>query len=339
MADLDRFKHAMQGVYGPFESLTPEHLVQWRPPPVGGHRGRYLWTDAFGVLNFLTLYKKTSDAKYKALAQSLIGTVHKVLGSTRDGKSRLPGATDGNALGGGLRIGKINAIGPDGDGQYHHYLTIWMFALNRMSLACGQTTYNDYAIALAKATHPRFFDDVKSSTPRMYWKIAMDLSSPLVASEGNADALDGYVVLSLLAASSEDPRCLATEIADYQRVIDRKGRHIVSHDMLDLGMTLWLAHWGSASSHSAQRLGARCIELFKELVSTGSLDGSSLNRLAFRDFGAVLGLRCYDVKGSRYEPQIHRLFKMWEEYLGAQPEDLKAINQVMYAAGLIPGGN
>ncbi|KAL8670004.1 MAG: hypothetical protein Q9168_005436 [Polycauliona sp. 1 TL-2023] len=260
---LERFKQAMEIVYGPFESLTLDQLAQWRPPATsGGHRGRYLWTDAFGVLNFLTLYKATSDAKYMTLVLALIATVHAVLGSTRDGKSRLPGATEENPWAGGLRIGKIHGSGPDGDGQYHHYLTIWMFALNCTSVATGQSKYNDYAIELAKAIHPRFFDNVRSSTPRMYWKLAMDMSRPLVASEGNADAIDGYVVFSLLAAAANDPSSLATEIADYQRVIDRKGQHVVSHDMLDLGMTLWLAHWGSASNRSAQQLATRCIGLF-----------------------------------------------------------------------------
>lgn len=90
----------------------------------------------------------------------------------------------------------------------------------------------------------------------------MDMSRPLVASEDNADALDGYAAFSLLAALAKVPQCPATEIADYQRVIDRKGQHVVSHDMLDLGMSLWLAHWGTASNSSAQQLGTRCIELF-----------------------------------------------------------------------------
>jgi hypothetical protein len=51
----------------------------------------------------------------------------------------------------------MDADGPDGDGQYHHYLTLWMFALNRMSLASGDRRYNDSAIALAKAIHGPFF--------------------------------------------------------------------------------------------------------------------------------------------------------------------------------------
>lgn len=55
--------------------------------------------------SFLTLYKEISDAKYMTLASALIDAVDTVLGSTVDENSRLPGATDENLWGGGLRIG------------------------------------------------------------------------------------------------------------------------------------------------------------------------------------------------------------------------------------------
>ncbi|KAL8725059.1 MAG: hypothetical protein Q9166_007590 [cf. Caloplaca sp. 2 TL-2023] len=337
-SQLDRFKRAMQVVYGPFESLSQEQAAQWTPPEnSGGHRGRYLWTDAFGVLNFLTLYKETTDRKYISLADNLIKTVHAVLGSTRDRKSRLPGAVEENPLGGGLRIGKMDEYGSDGDGQYHHYLSIWMFALNRMAIASGESNYNTQAIALAKAIHPHFFHDVTSAAPRMYWKIAMDMSRPLVASEGNLDAVDGFVVFRLLAAASGDPQCLADEVADYQRVIDRKGMHAVSNDTLDLGMSLWIAHWSHGTDKSAQQLGSRCLEKFDSLADQGLLESNFRRRLAFRDFGACLGLRCYRGDDPNYEPLAERLLVKWEIYVESQPEDLRPINQVMYAAAMIPG--
>ena len=94
-AHLMRFQQAMESIYGSFSAITDPHA--WTPPPKsGGHRGRYLWTDAFGVINFITLHHehtKTSsedtDNKYLTLARRLIETVHDVLGRTRDGKSRL----------------------------------------------------------------------------------------------------------------------------------------------------------------------------------------------------------------------------------------------------------
>ena len=268
---LERFEQAMQSVYGSFTFIP--NPSQWTPPPnSGGHRGRYLWTDAYGVLNLLTMHREYMQAigsgthtdqvektRYLVLAQRLVETVHGVLGRTRDGKSWLPGASDENPVGGGLRIGKMDERGPDGDGQYHHYLTVWMFALNRLSIATGDARYNRHAIALAKAIHARFFVNRESSRPRLVWKMAMDLSAPLVASEGNLDPIDGYVVFRLLQAAEGEP-VLSEEIADYQRVIERKGEHFVLSDPLDLGMTLWTAHWFSEEEDWAARLAGRCYE-------------------------------------------------------------------------------
>lgn len=268
---LRRFQQAQESVYGDFNSIPDP--AQWTPPRAsGGHRGRYLWTDAFGVINFLTLHREhetaaaaaaqssTPDDRYLILARRLAETVHEVLGRTRDGRSRLPGATDSNPLGGGLRIGKNDATGPDGDGQYHHYLTVWMFALNRLSLATGDPTYNRHAVALARAIHPRFFVNRESTRPRMVWKMAMDLSAPLVASEGNLDPVDGYVVFRLLQAAAQQAGegvVLAEEIADYRRVMRRKGDHYVSGDPLDLGMTMWTVHWFVEKEEWATRLASQ----------------------------------------------------------------------------------
>lgn len=269
---LERFQQAVESLYGSFSSIADPSA--WTPPPSsGGHRGRYLWTDAFGVLTLITMHREyekalakaaqAPDDRYLVLARRVVATVHEVLGSTRDGKARLPGATAANPLGGGLRIGKMDEHGPDADGQYHHYLTVWMFALNRLSLATGDPAYNEQAVALAKAIHPRFFVHRESTRPRMVWKMAMDLSVPLVASEGNLDPIDGYVVFRLLQGAAKQAgrgAVLAEEIADYKRVMERKGQHFVSSDPLDLGMTLWTAHWFSEKEDWAARLAGRCFE-------------------------------------------------------------------------------
>lgn len=267
---LDRFQQAMASLYGSFNTIAdPEN---WTPPlRSGGHRGRYLWTDAFGVVNLLTMHKEycrasgdePRDDRYLLLARRLIETVHDVLGRTRDGRSRLPEATDSNPLGGGLRIGKTDEHGPDCDGQYHHYLTVWMFALNRMAKASGDIKYNRQAVDLARAIHPKFFADRSAKRPRMVWKMSMDLSAPLVSSEGNLDPIDGYVVFRLLQASAMeagDGEVLAEEISDYKRVMARKGEHFVSSDPLDLGMTLWTSHWFSETESWASNLVTRCFE-------------------------------------------------------------------------------
>ena len=91
----------------------------------------------------------------------------------------------------------------------------------------------------------------------------MDLSTPLVSSEGNLDPIDGYVIFRLLQAAAMeagDGEVLAEEISDYKRVMERKGEHFVSSDPLDLGMTLWTAHWFSEEESWASNLAVRCYE-------------------------------------------------------------------------------
>ncbi|KAF7719286.1 Uncharacterized protein PECH_004778 [Penicillium ucsense] len=357
---VGRFQQAMESVYGDFCDIKSPK--DWTPPPAsGGHRGRYLWTDAFGVINLLTMHKEYNrtggvhmqDDQYLTLARRLIETVHQVLGRTRDGRSPLPGATEHNPLGGGLRIGKTDEDGPDCDGQYHHYLTIWMFALNRMAVASGNMHYNDQAIQLARAIHPRFFVDRKTARPRMVWKMSMDLSRPLVSSEGNLDPIDGFVIFRLLqatAATTGDAHVLDEEIADYRRVMDRKGQHFVSKDPLDLGMTLWTAHWFAETEKWASSLVARCFEQLYDLFEIQRyLERGIRSRLAFREFGTSLGLQCEsEQSGDReratdFKNWADAIIVAWDPYMelsapaAVTPADLRPITRVMYASALIPG--
>ncbi|OQD75202.1 hypothetical protein PENDEC_c008G06690 [Penicillium decumbens] len=328
---LDRFQQAMESLYGKFVNIKdPEN---WAPPlRSGGHRGRYLWTDTFGVINLLTMHKQftiagggTDDTRYLALARRLIETVHDVLGRTRDNRSRLPGATDANPLGGGLRIGKTDEHGPDGDGQYHHYLTIWMFALNRMAKASGDMNYNRQAVQLARAIHPKFFVGRSARWPRMIWKMSMDLSTPLVKSEGNLDPIDGFVVFRLLQATAMeagDGEVLTEEIGDYRRVMDRKGEHFVSSDPLDLD---------------------DLFEIDQYLIRNIKF------RLAFREFGTSLGLQCQAEQTTMKDRAVDfknwadSIIATWDPYMELSisedmtPEDIRPITRVMYASALIPG--
>ncbi|KAL5350689.1 hypothetical protein ACLOAV_004258 [Pseudogymnoascus australis] len=342
---------AMETVYGDLKTGAPE---LWIPPQKsGGHRGRYLWTDAFGVVNFLTLYKELNDERYLMLAKRLVQRVHDVLGSTRDAKSRLPGATDENPVGGGLRIGKEEEGGPDGDGQYHHYLTIWMFALNRLSIASGMEKYNDHAIALARAIHPRFFIDRTSASPRMVWKISMDMSRPLVLSQGRLDATTGFVVYRLLQAAAKDPRALEAEIADYEKSMRLRDSVDATHDTLDLGMALWIAHW-YAEDQWAEQLGENCLEAISTIY-LHPFDSTNHNmleeifgdekyktravphRLAFREFGALMGAKCY-TDDANVVALVDSVIEVWGDFIDSTAEELKPITMVMYGAALIPTG-
>lgn len=328
------------------------------------------------MLDLTTNTSEKEKNRYLTMAERLVETVHEVLGRTRDGKKRLPGASEENVLGGGLRIGKEEESGMDGDGQYHHYLTVWMFALNRLSMASGDGRYNRQAVALAKAIHPRFFVNRKSSRPRMVWKMAMDLSGPLVQSEGNLDPIDGFVVFRLLQAAAvrfdgeESEGVLSEEIDDYRRVMARKGEHFVSSDPLDLGMTLWTAHWFSEREEWAARLAGRCFEQLcmpppflpspisaipanevDDLFEINRyLERNPKYRLAFREFGTALGAQCQSHQSTEKDRAVDlknyadAIITAWDPYmeltLGSDlmHDDLRPITRVMYATALVPGG-
>lgn len=137
---------------------------------------RYLWTDAFAVLNFMELYKQTNHEEYKDNAIDLINQVHLILGSYRkDDKLKRKGWLSGlsykegfkHPTCSGLRIGKDlperlqDERGDDSmewvqDGQYFHYLTKWTHTLNVMSKLTGDEKYNIWAHELIKGVHSKF---------------------------------------------------------------------------------------------------------------------------------------------------------------------------------------
>ena len=48
----------MDEVYGKYTGSL------WKPNPYKEGKGRYLWTDSFGLCNFITLYLETKNSKY-----------------------------------------------------------------------------------------------------------------------------------------------------------------------------------------------------------------------------------------------------------------------------------
>jgi hypothetical protein len=69
---------------------------------------RYLWTDAFGIILLLSLAETLEQPKFIDDARWVAAEVDRVLGRRR-----------------GIRIGEE----PDRDGQYFHYLAMWIYAL------------------------------------------------------------------------------------------------------------------------------------------------------------------------------------------------------------------
>ncbi len=262
-----------------------------------GPSRRYLWTDAFAACNLLGLDQAD-------LARTLIGRVHRELGRHRgdDGRSGwISGLAerDGEAHPtlGGLRIGKpLPERRPDErfderlewerDGQYFHYLTKWMHALDQAARAIGDAQLATCARELADTAQRRF---VHGS--RMHWKMSIDLMRPLVRSMGHHDPLDGYVTCLQLRETSERGPDLDRAIADFRTMIDPDA--LATADPLGIGGLLFDAYRLAQLDRdrplrdaivSAARVGlSRYVEQ-RDLVRPAG------QRLAFRELGMAIGM-------------------------------------------------
>ena len=354
---------------------------------------RYLWTDAFAVCNFLTLYKQTSDERYKDLALRLVDQVHNILGRRREedpwigwisGLSEEEGKL--HPTSGGLRIGKeMNERGRDEpydeqlewdrDGQYYHYLTKWMHALARVSRVTGDSIYARWAIELAKAVHARFtYLPLAGGQKRMYWKMSIDLSYPLVSSMGHHDPLDGLVTYLEIHAAVEGSKKstdldLSGEIADMVNICE--GKSWATDDSLGMGELLSTTY-KLARLMMNEDIGQA--ELLNDLLDSSitglrlferrnQLKLSADHRLAFRELGLSIGLHAIErlaelIKQSprfsanprlhsqmkdlmRYAPLSSMIEAYWLDDKNRQAAGWTGhldINMVMLATSLAPDG-
>jgi len=292
--------------------------------PLSPSMSRYLWTDAHGVLNFISLARETGDASYLDKADALVEAVHDTLGRTRDGKRALPT----------LRIGKESA---EDDGTYFHYLTKWCLALNRLSLARGDPSYNERALHLAKRTHRAFVYETPGGTLHSYWKMNMDMSRPLVPSEGNLDAFDALSVYTLIKESAppEQQALLANEVRDMESMVQRKLAlgGFVSTDALDLGEALQTAAWHPAQPW-ARVLADRALAALEVLWQRGSFEEADRHRLAFREFGTTIGVQVHPSSRDAWRPRVRALHAHWQRSLYGRDRD---ITPAMFASSLLPG--
>jgi hypothetical protein len=363
--------------------------------PVKDFPRRYLWTDAFAVCNYLELFRQTGDEEHKNLALRLVDQVHYTLGRHREDDLRtgwISGLDEQEGKRhptiGGLRIGKkLNERGPedpfdenlewDRDGQYFHYLTKWMHALNRVSRVTGDLTYNRWAIELAERAHARFtYVPPYGGRKRMYWKMSIDLSYPLVQSMGQHDPLDGLITYSELRVTSpravETPGSLniAGKIRDIAAICE--GKSWVTDDPLGLGGLL-------ADAFRVSQLEVYSIfeptDLLETILASSQLGLQSYSRrnplslpadyrLAFRELGLSIGLRAVErlkglIKENRgffseresllsrienlmqYTPLADTIEKFWLDPANKEAETWSAhsdINMVMLATSLAPDG-
>jgi hypothetical protein len=299
---------------------------------------RYLWTDSFAVCNFLELYQQTSDDKYKHLALRLVDQVHNTLGRHREDDRRtgwISGLNEQEGkphpTKGGLRIGKkINERKPsepfdeslewERDGQYYHYLTKWMHALNRVTCVTGNPVYNIWAMELAKTAHAAFtYVPSIGGQKRMYWKMSIDLSYPLVPSMGHHDPLDGFITYSQLQSTSlkysgnlSQPDIVA-EIADMAAICE--GKNWVTDDPLGIGDLLCNAQKTAQliiNSNFEQidllhiLLGSS-LQSLKAFLKKNPLELPAYYRLAFRELGLSIGIHAVE-KLKRMIEQAHGFF-------------------------------
>ncbi|MGZ4958695.1 MAG: hypothetical protein ACXV7J_05540, partial [Methylomonas sp.] len=152
---------------------------------------RYLWTDAFAVCNFLGLARATGDKRYTEMALRLVDRVHHTLGQHRSDHVRrgwISGLKSQNGEAhptiGGLRIGKTlperrpdqafdERLEWDRDGQYFHYLSKWMHALDQLARVTKKPQFNVWARELAATAHHAFsYLPTGDRSRRMYWKMS-----------------------------------------------------------------------------------------------------------------------------------------------------------------------
>jgi len=356
---------------------------------------RYLWTDAFAVCNFLGLARLTGERSYADLALRLVDQVHHVLGRYRADDTRAGwisglGEREGEAhpTRGGLRIGKaLPERGPgepfdqglewDRDGQYFHYLTKWMHALDQVSAATGDRRFNLWARELGEAAHAAFARAGGGRAGRhMVWKMSTDLSRPLVASMGQHDPLDGLITCvqlettaALMSAAAQGPD-LQRAVADFAAMTD--GTDLRTDDPLGLGGLLADAYRvGQLMARGAFEDGMlleRLLEAAHDGLAHYSQHGDrrqpGSRRLAFRELGLAIGLAAVEglekdtddgrrraFGGDDLRARVHALASyvglraaIVSSWLGPEHQRLSAwsehrdINEVMLATSLAPDG-
>ncbi|HEU5285904.1 MAG TPA: hypothetical protein VFU20_05260 [Sphingomicrobium sp.] len=267
---------------------------------------RYLWTDAFGLVLYLSLHAETGDRRYLDEAEHLAAEVDRVLGRPR-----------------GLRIGEA----ADRDGQYFHYLAMWLFALAR--LGEHKPEYRARGIAIARDIHSAFVVPGVG----VLWKMTEDLSGPYPGyGLGALDAFDGYVSYRLLGEDA-----LVPEIAEMKALIERQYRSLDVDQDLGLGMMLWLAHFFPDEAWAKEQSARALAALDRLWVDPPGFFGRASYapevRIAFANYGVSVGLQA----AGRWPERVDKLNAYFETYRSGDEYDREAITHVMACNSHLPG--
>jgi hypothetical protein len=287
-------------------SAVLERLRWMREQRIWPNGLRYLWTDAFGVVLLLSLRNALGEDRYLEQAEWVIREVDRVLGR------RL-----------GLRIGEE----PDRDGQYFHYLAMWIFALQRMGRV--DPRHRERAIELVRQVHPRFVIPGVG----VVWKMLEDLSGPYPGyGLGALDPFHGYVVYRLL-----DPDGLRKEIEEMGTLVRRAYPSLHVDQDLGLGMLLWMSHffreepWARALSDRALAALERLwIDPPGYFCRAAGMPGVAF---AFTNYGISVGLQAVGAPLDR----VAKLERFFSGYRSGDEYDTNAITHVMACASMFPG--
>ncbi len=266
---------------------------------------RYLWTDAFGVVLLVSLYHELKEPRFLDEAEWLVAEVERVLGRAR-----------------GLRIGEA----PDRDGQYFHYLAMWLYAL--AVLGRHRPDYTRRGIDLVHQIHDAFLVPGRG----IYWKMKEDLSGPYPGyGFGALDAFDGYLSYRLL-----DEKELAPEIADMRRLIDHSVAHLHITQDLGLGMMLWMTHFFPHEDW-ARLQQPRCLAMLDRMWQQPGYFCREPDlphiAFAFTNYGVSIGLQAVGAMADR----VARLHDFFESYRSGDDYDTAAITHVMACSAHFPG--
>lgn len=267
---------------------------------------RYLWTDAFGVVLLASLAGELKDDGYLRKAEWVVAEVERVLGRPL-----------------GIRIGEA----PDRDGQYFHYLAMWLFALK--VLAESRPAYRQQAIGLVRQIHPRFIRPGIG----VIWKMREDLSAPYPGfGLGALDPFHGYVVYRLLGEEE-----LAGEIRDMQALVQRLYRDLDVTQDLGLGMILWMSHFFPGATWARVLRERSLATLDRMWVDPPGYfcrePGLRDVKFAFTNYGVSIGLQAVGAHPDR----VRALQRYFATYRSNDEYDRNAITHVMACSSLFPG--
>jgi hypothetical protein len=216
----------------------------------------------------------------------------------------------------------------------------------------------------------------RSDRERMYWKMSIDLSRPLVRSMGHYDPLDGYITYvqlqttaSQMQGSIREPS-VGDEASRFASMIERGS--LATVDPLGLGGLLTdaarveqlMRHGAFAGDDLLHTLLAAALAGLERYAGQDDLQQPPEQRLAFRELGLAIGLHAVALMREKGKDQLERFpggatvlaqLEALMRYapLGADIESFwrnpenrqtqswiehRDINEVMLATSLVPEG-